>query len=83
MKEHILGLSLSHIIIGGQSDREIRKHGLSQMPDPFKTHRTQLCTGSGQPEMGVRQPTLKIFLIENTKIGFHPINGNYHRSYLI
>ena len=83
MKQHTLGLSIGHVVIGCHRYFEIVKTHLAPPRRTLKRHLSQTGSGSTQSHNWQWQLGIEIGDVECFKPSLHPFHGYYHDSLLL
>lgn len=82
MKQHTLGLTIGHVVIGCHRYLEIVKTHLAPPRRTLKRHLSQTGSGSTQSHNWQWQLGIEIGAVECFKPSLHPFHGYYHDSLL-
>ena len=83
MKQHTLGLTIGHVVIGCHRYLEIVKTHLAPPQRTLKRHLSQTGSGSTQSHNWQWQLGIEIGAVECFKPSLHPFHGYYHDSLLL
>ena len=83
MKQHTLGLTIGHVVIGCHRYLEIVKTHLAPPRHTLKRHLSQTGSGSTQSHNWQWQLGIEIGAVECFKPSLHPFHGYYHDSLLL
>ena len=83
MKQHTLGLTIGHVVIGCHRYFEIVKTHLAPPRRTLKRHLSQTGSGSTQSHNWQWQLGVEIGAVECFKPSLHPFHGYYHDSLLL
>ena len=83
MKQHTLGLTIGHVVIGCHRNLEIVKTHLAPPRRTLKRHLSQTGSGSTQSHNWQWQLGIEIGAVECFKPSLHPFHGYYHDSLLL
>ena len=83
MKQHTLGLTIGHVVIGCHRYLEIVKTHLAPPRRTLKCHLSQTGSGSTQSHNWQWQLGIEIGAVECFKPSLHPFHGYYHDSFLL
>ena len=83
MKQHTLGLTIGHVVIGCHRYLEIVKTHLAPPRRTLKRHLSQTGSGTTQSHNWQWQLGIEIGAVECFKPSLHPFHGYYHDSLLL
>ena len=82
MKQHTLGLTIGHVVIGCHRYLEIVKTHLAPPRRTLKRHLSQTGSGTTQSHNWQWQLGVEIGAVECFKPSLHPFHGYYHDSFI-